>query len=129
VLANRLGILADAVPFTPEDLPGYIGALFDHFAEDPRLLRLTQWKDLERPEPSRAEVDSHVSKARSLAAATGRTDPEAMDLFMLTLAMARAWHTTGLPIRAIGHEDDTRRRQHRRALIAAVTALLAAPTS
>src|SRR5215207_9086638 len=49
VLENRLGILADKVPFTPDDLPGYVGALFDQLVADPELVRLTQWKALERP--------------------------------------------------------------------------------
>jgi len=125
VLANRLGILADAVPFTAEDLPGYIAALFDHFVEDPRLLRLTQWKDLERPEPSQPEVDSHVSKAQTLAQTHRLGDAEGMDILMLTLSMAKAWPTTGLAIRDIGQDDETRRRQHRRALVAAVATLVA----
>src|ERR1700742_952482 len=52
VLGDRLQVLADVVPFTPDDLPGYIGALFDALTDDPGLLRLTQWKALERPEAS-----------------------------------------------------------------------------
>jgi AcrR family transcriptional regulator len=36
------------VPFTPEDLPGYVGRLFDSHATDPRVARLVAWHNLER---------------------------------------------------------------------------------
>src|ERR1700759_1075952 len=37
-LTHRLGELADAVPLTPDDLPGYAGALFDALHHTPDLL-------------------------------------------------------------------------------------------
>src|ERR1700733_3165103 len=46
VLTHRLGELADAVPLTPDDLPGYAGALFDALNDAPDLLRLTRWRGL-----------------------------------------------------------------------------------
>ena len=46
------GVLADAVPFSAEDLAGYAGALFDYMVEHPAMVRLTMWKLLERPEVS-----------------------------------------------------------------------------
>src|SRR6478735_5181366 len=55
VVAAHLGELTEAITFTPEDLPGYAGALFDHLIARPVVLRLTAWKNLERPEPSRVE--------------------------------------------------------------------------
>src|ERR1700754_2988491 len=48
VLADRMSDLSDTVPFTPEDLPGYAGALFDALEASPELLRLTSWRALER---------------------------------------------------------------------------------
>lgn len=125
VLETRIGILADSVPFTADDLPGYIGALFDHFIEDPALVRLAQWKALERPEASVAELESHRTKAGDLAQAVGEDAERGMDILMLTLSMAQAWHTTAPAIRgADGVDDATRLARHRRALVAAVAGVL-----
>jgi AcrR family transcriptional regulator len=46
VLAQRVGALFDAVPFTAEDLPGFVGSLFDHLAASPQLQRLARWRGL-----------------------------------------------------------------------------------
>jgi AcrR family transcriptional regulator len=35
-------------PITPDDLPEYVGKLFDRYEEDPRVLRLAAWHQLER---------------------------------------------------------------------------------
>src|ERR1700761_7077700 len=67
VLQSRLTVLADAVPFTPDDIPGYAGALFDELTSEAGLQRLTQWKALERPEASAAELAGHLSQAQAIA--------------------------------------------------------------
>jgi AcrR family transcriptional regulator len=121
VLDTRIGILADAVPFTADDLPAYIGALFDHLIGDPALVRLTQWKVLERPDASAAELDSHRAKATALAETLDVGTERGMDILMLALAMAQAWNTTAPPIRG-GENPDARLAQHREALILAVEA-------
>jgi len=125
VLADRLGILADQVPFTPDDFPGYIGALFDHMVEHPELVRLTQWKLLERPDASEPEVRSHTSKAEALSQAMGIAPTRGMDVLMLALAMAQAWNTSSEAVRLIGEPRAQRLRDHRIALISAVTAVSA----
>ena len=38
----------DEVPFTPEDLPGYAGRLFDDHLAHPEILRFVGWHRLER---------------------------------------------------------------------------------
>jgi len=123
VLEARLGILADQVPYTPTDLSGYIGALFDHMVEHPDLVRLTQWKLLERPDATDLEVRSHVSKAEDLAHAFGVDAARGMDVLMLALAMAQAWTTTSPLVSSMGVAPDQRLLQHRAALIDAVTAV------
>jgi AcrR family transcriptional regulator len=122
VLETRLGILADLVPFTPDDLPGYVGALFDHMVAHPELVRLTQWKYLERPVASKQEFESHVAKARGLADAAGVAPARGMDILMLCLAMAQAWNMTSESVRDAGDAGKLRLKQHRAALILAVTA-------
>ena len=37
------------VPLTAEDVPGYVGALFDNIVADPRGARLQRWIELEAP--------------------------------------------------------------------------------
>ena len=105
VLGDRLQVLADVVPFTPDDLPGYIGALFDALTDDPGLLRLTQWKALERPEASPGELEAHLAKASALAG-------------------AQAWSTTASAIRnPDGGDESARRARYRAAMVASTTAV------
>ncbi|GAA4383372.1 TetR/AcrR family transcriptional regulator [Tsukamurella soli] len=122
MLGSRLGALADLVPFTPDDLPGYIAALFDHLVEHPELVRLTQWKFLERPAAAWQEYQSQTDKVRELAESVGVTETRGMDILMLCLAMAQAWTTTGGSIRDSDGPGQERLKQHREALLIAVTA-------
>lgn len=123
VIATRLGVLADAVPFAPQDLPGYASALFDHLVADQGLVRLTQWKALERPEASAAEVESHRAKAAAIAADRDVSEERGMDILMATLALVQAWPTTPDDIKNVGHRASIARLQrHRSAIIRAVRA-------
>jgi AcrR family transcriptional regulator len=123
VLGERLRVLADLVPFRAQDLPGYSGALFDRFADDPGLLRLVQWKTLERPEASEQELAAHLDKAGELAETNGTTTEQAMDALMIALAAAQAWHNTPPAVRNPTNDDEsTRRARHRAAVVAAVAA-------
>jgi AcrR family transcriptional regulator len=123
VLTSRLGVLADLVPFTPEDLPGYIGALFDQLVVDSGLVRLTQWKALERPGAAAPEVESHRTKAVALARAHDAPPERGVDVMMITLAIAQAWSTTPDALRNAGQDDVAARlRRHRAAVVSAVAA-------
>jgi hypothetical protein len=131
VLADRLGILANAVPLTPGDLPGYAAALFDHLIENPGYMRLTMWRRLERPGTSAEELAAYAAKVSQLEAALalGGSGVAAIDLLMLALPAAFAWGTTTPEIRALdpgaaGEAD--RLARHRRALEAGVAATVAA---
>jgi AcrR family transcriptional regulator len=123
VLDTRLQVLADVVPFTPDDLPGYAGALFDYFGNNEGLVRLTQWKALEQPEASESEREAHQSKAEALAAVHGSDEEHGADAMMLALAAARAWGGTAPAIRnPLDAPEAERRARHRAALVAAVEA-------
>jgi AcrR family transcriptional regulator len=129
VLGDRLKVLADVVPFRPDDLPGYTGALFDELVADPGLQRLTQWKMLERPEATDQERDAHLDKAKALASQTTLPVPAAMDVMMIALAAAQSWNTTAEVIRNPCGEDPARRlREHRARVVDAVAAMVAAVT-
>ncbi|MEU6341625.1 TetR family transcriptional regulator [Streptomyces sp. NPDC046977] len=124
VLEARLRVLADVVPFTPDDLAGYAGALFDAFTDDPDLIRLTQWKALERPEASAAERDNHLAKAQAVADARGAELEAGMDALMIALSAAQSWLFTPHGIRNPGGDDEAARRdRHRAAVVAAVAAM------
>jgi len=124
VLDDRLGILGDQVPYTPENFAEYIGALFDHLVRHSELARLHQWKALERPETTGLHAYSHVSKAEALAQQLGVDATTGMDVFMLALAMAQAWTMTSGVVRSMDGEAEVRLRQHRDALLSAVTAVI-----
>ncbi|MBV2353838.1 TetR family transcriptional regulator [Streptomyces sp. J2-1] len=124
VLEARIRVLADVVPFTPDDLAGYAGALFDAFADDPDLIRLTQWRTLERPEATDAERDNHIDKARAVAEAYGTDLAGGMDALMIALAAAQSWLSTPAAIRnPAGADEKTRLAQHRAAVVASVDAV------
>lgn len=124
VLENRLGILGDQVPYTPDDFTAYIGALFDHLVQHAQLARLHQWKSLERPETTGLQAYSHISKSELLAQRLGVDASTGMDIFMLALAMAQAWTMTSDVVRTLGDDPELRLRQHRETLLFAVTAII-----
>ncbi|WP_433446481.1 TetR family transcriptional regulator [Streptomyces sp. CA-142005] len=125
VLADRLTVLADMVPFTAADLPGYTGALLDALTADTGLLRLTQWKALERPGASQLEREAHVTKATEIAEAHGVSVEAGMDILMLVVAAAQAWATTAPEIRnPNGADEAARLARHRSAMMKAVQAAI-----
>ncbi|MEV4756989.1 TetR family transcriptional regulator [Micromonospora sp. NPDC049559] len=125
VLADRLGVLADAVPYTPDDLPGYAGALFDALNATPELLRLTAWRGLERADATPGEIESHLAKARELRVALRLPDePTAIDVLEIVVAISVAWVNVPAGLKVVGGLDpEARRRAHRAVVVAAVTAI------
>jgi len=129
VVQRQLGVLADAVPFTPDDLPGYAGALFDWVAAHPEALRLNAWKKLERPDPATAEMDIYRPKLAALAALPGQGPlPGATpaDILALIIGLATAWFTTSPALRELAPEppwSPARLTTHRAAVVAAAASL------
>ncbi|MCK2212285.1 TetR family transcriptional regulator [Actinomadura sp. ATCC 31491] len=118
----------DQVPFTPEDLPGYAGRLFDFLLANPHQLRLATWHRLERSgtghEPGGLR-DSMRQKTEAVAAAqAGGQVPDTLgpeDLLTFTLALASAWTPTSPMAPASGRDA----REHRDAVVEAVRRLVA----
>jgi AcrR family transcriptional regulator len=125
VLDDRISVLADTVPYTPDDLPGYAGALFDALNATPELLRLTRWRGLERDDAAPREIESHLAKAVALRTALGLPDDRtAVDVFEIVVAISTAWSTVPPGLRAVGGEDpEERRAAHRAMVVAAVEAI------
>lgn len=133
MLAARLGDLADTVPFTPADIPGYAGALFDALEKNPELVRLTQWAWLERADVSAGEAESYRTKASAFVAAAGAagslTEESALDTLLLVIGLSTTWSTTSPGVRALGSTDAAARtRVHRAAVVAAAAAIVASAT-
>jgi AcrR family transcriptional regulator len=125
VLSDRISVLADTAPYTPDDLPGYAGALFDALNTTPGLLRLTRWRGLERGDVTPGEVESHLAKAVALRAALGLPDDRtAIDVLEIVVAISMAWSTVPAGLRAVGGADpDERQAAHRAMVVAAVAAI------
>jgi AcrR family transcriptional regulator len=130
VVGQALGELADAVPFTPEDLPGYAAALFDYLIAHPQLMRLGTWKQLERPEVVDTELDAYRAKLETIAHAqraghlSSAFDP--VDLLILVLALANAWFAASPTLHSLAAQGPTspeRLAAHRAAVATAVRAL------
>jgi AcrR family transcriptional regulator len=127
VLAQRVGVITDAVPFTADDLPAYASALFDYLLAEPRLLRLVTWHQLERPSANLAEQDAYRSKLRALADAQKQgaitTTLEPVDLLALVLGQVTAWFAVSPGLRDLAADEaftPKRLSHHRTALTNAV---------
>ncbi|MFI9560296.1 TetR family transcriptional regulator [Nonomuraea endophytica] len=95
VKEHSLGRLLEAVPITPDDLPGYAGRLFDYLMDHPERHRLALWRTLEPSPPTEAEERSTAEKLRVLSAA--REHDEALSpvaLLVFIMAIVQAWPST-----------------------------------
>jgi AcrR family transcriptional regulator len=95
VLEHSLAQLAEAVPLTADDLPGYAGRLFDYLVDHPERHRLALWRTLEGSPLIEAEARSTAEKLTSLSAARAHDDgldPAALLIFIM--ALVRAWPST-----------------------------------
>ncbi|HEY3693673.1 MAG TPA: TetR family transcriptional regulator [Pseudonocardiaceae bacterium] len=131
VLAQRVGALFDAVPFTTADLPGFAGALFDHLLASPKLLRLNAWRQLERGDPPTVGIEWGRETIEAISQAQQRgvitTELEPADLLTLMLGMVTSWFRVS-SMRDWATEDSgspQRLQQHRAALTTAVRRLVA----
>ncbi|ALE85872.1 TetR family transcriptional regulator [Pseudonocardia sp. HH130629-09] len=123
VVAQGLVELAETVSFTPDDLPGYAGRLFDHLLVDPTILRLSTWANLERPDATAGEAEAYRAKVNAL---THRYGDRAVDVLALVLGMVTAWATASPSLRTLAGDEpwsSTRLAEHRRVMTASVETL------
>jgi AcrR family transcriptional regulator len=123
----------ERVPFTPLDLPGYAGRLFDLLMADPLQLRLATWHRLEREGSGHEPVGMRASlhqKAAAIAAAQSQdaipADFSPEDLLAFTMALAGAWvpASSTAPVTLDEQPNET----HRAAVVEAVRRLVSAGT-
>ncbi|MER5730641.1 TetR family transcriptional regulator [Streptomyces sp. NPDC002138] len=127
VLQRALETGSESVPFDAQDLPGYVGAVFDHLVARPDLMRLVQWKQLERPGITDAEAESYRGKIAAVEAAqrAGVIDPglDPEDLLTLAMGLAQAW--SGAAADAAGSAwPPARVARHRETVVEAVRRLV-----
>ncbi|MCU4186783.1 TetR family transcriptional regulator [Acidiferrimicrobium sp. IK] len=96
VLEQHLRRVYEDIPFTPEDLPGFAGRVFDFAMANPNLMRLLAWSTLEPTIGSLAgRAPSHDAKIEALqrAQSGGLTSAEFSPAFLVTtvMAVATAW--------------------------------------
>lgn len=128
VVAHSIQRMSDAVPFTPEDLPGYAGALFDHLIKHPEHLRLATWAQLERPMAGPAETAAYGAKVQAIAEThSPASDVEPADILALTLGLTTAWLGASPALRGLATSEPfspARLSAHRAALVTTVEALV-----
>jgi AcrR family transcriptional regulator len=127
VLERQIGLLAELVPLTPDDLGSYAGARFDHMLKNPQAARLAAWRAFERAEPTDAERRGYKTKVEAVARAQREgklyDGMPALDMFAIVLRMTESWLSAPPALMALAGKDplsSTRLRQHRKALVEAV---------
>lgn len=120
-LAEAIVRMASDVPPTPDDLPAWVGELYDFHRRRPETLRLCLWAQLERPEAASEPLETYLAKVESVRP---QASPSlgAVDLLVIAYAIAQAWQLApaGL-LAAEGGPDDARMRA---AAIESVTRIL-----
>lgn len=112
--------IMSAVPFTAEDLPGYVARLYDTCLDKPEVVRLATWARLERVQSGEFAVElrgATEEKVKQIAEAQskGLINPgfEPCDVLAMAMAMAVAWSPASLFYTATlsdAAEDNARRR-------------------
>jgi AcrR family transcriptional regulator len=128
VLRKHLMRIHEEQPFTPDDLPGFAGKVFDWAMANPDLMRLMAWSALEQKAKVKAErVATLQAKVRALTEAqnAGQVGKAFPPDFLLTavMSLATAWSVAGL----FGSSDNPKAAErpaaHRNSLIEAVRLL------
>ncbi len=114
--------LNEAVPLREDDLPGYVAALFDYLQARPETVRMLSWQRLERASVGPRLTDAFIAH---LSAVHGAGSIGPVDLVILTIGLANAWHLTGPDLADGDATDSARIASHRAAVIEAARRLTA----
>jgi AcrR family transcriptional regulator len=133
VLGRTIAVLTEAVAFTPENLPGYAGAVFDQLVAEPKVLRLATWRNFERASSSEAERASYGGKVAAIKAAqkAGFVDAAipAIDLLAMIMSLVTSWLSASSALKELAGADPLgarRLNRHRQALVEAVQRIVTA---
>lgn len=133
-LERVIGELVTEVPITEDDLPAYAGAMFDYLLAHPAALRMSMWRQLERPEAGPGAGPIYAEKVAAIRRSTARRDRDlpSMDLLVLVQGMAGAWLMSPIDLLTADGTDPSdpqRIATHRAALVEAVRRLGKHPRS
>ena len=103
-LTQSCTALMDSVAFDPDDIPDYVGRLFDYAAAHPDVYRLVTWAGLERPDAvAEFEANSYGAKLAAItdAQSDGRLDASLApaDLLALVMGLAGSWFSASEAVR------------------------------
>jgi AcrR family transcriptional regulator len=103
-LTESCTALMDSVPFDVDDIPGYVGRLFDYAVAHPEVYRLVAWAGLERPNAvAKFEADSYGAKLAAITDAQrdARLDASLApaDLLALVIGLAGSWFSASDAVR------------------------------
>ncbi|GAA2003486.1 TetR family transcriptional regulator [Nocardiopsis rhodophaea] len=122
VISANVEQIVEAVPIS-EDLPDYVGRLFDYLNADPRRQRVLAWAWLEGPGEGLPEGHPRLNAYRDKAATVrraqeaGRVDPawDPYELLAMLCSLASAWLMAPHELRTLAvQEAPERGRDHRR---------------
>jgi AcrR family transcriptional regulator len=128
VLHKHLTRIHEEQPFTPDDLPGYAGKVFDWSMANPDLMRLMAWSTLEQKAKGQAgRVGAFEAKVRALTEAqnagqVGTAFPPGF-LVIAVMSLATAWSVAGLFGSSVNPKAAERPAVQRKSLIEAVRLL------
>jgi AcrR family transcriptional regulator len=127
VIERQIGVVAEMIPLTPDDLAGYAAARFDHMLKNPQAARIAGWRAFERIEPTDAERHAFKMKVNAIAKAQREgklyDGMPALDLLAIVLRMTESWLSAPPALLAAAGKEPmspARLRQHRKALVEAV---------
>ena len=103
-LTHNCTALMESVPFDPDEIPGYVGRLFDYAVAHPEVYRLVTWAGLERPNAiAEYEADSYGTKLAAITDAqrAGTLDAtlSPADLLALVIGLAGSWFSASEAVR------------------------------
>ena len=109
-LTESCGALMDRVPFDPNEIPGYVGRLFDYAVAHPEVYRLVAWAGLERPNlVAGFEAESYEAKLSAITEAqrdgTLDTSLAPADLLALVIGLAGSWFSASEAVRRFDSKD------------------------
>lgn len=125
VLADRVDKILDAVPLTPEDLPGYAVRLYDAYLANPELVRLALWSRLEQTPSGHlfsAQDEEPKIRAIALGQEAGHVTPDLppQDVHSMVISLAMTWSPASLTYTAAKDDRDADHQRRRDSLAAAV---------
>ena len=128
VLDDALVSIVDAVQIDGTDLPGYAVRLYDHYLDEPWVIRLATWTRLERrptgpltPEPMPREAEKLAAIAAAQEAGLVDASLSPADVFTTVIALSMSWSPASTTFAASADEreaDHDRRRGVLRTLVA-----------